>query len=305
MGYITNLEYYQNNGDSPTDLNWGEYQYVSLVDIVNNFELQFVGNDKQINNIDRHTIIFHAKRGIQELNYDALRSSKLLELKMDETLKMVLPPDYVGFIRISLEVKGVLFPMVENRQTLFSSSYLQDNSQEILFDVFGNVIEDTSDLDLGRISGTMQQIYPGPGIYSGYSGWCIGGDWYFSRQIGGKYSIDPETANGNVTYSINRKAGVIDFSSNLSGMNVVLEYISDGMENGDESLISINKLAEEALYKYIRWAILDNKFGIPKYDRDEAKKQKSASARNAKIRMSNMHPSRLLMILRAQGKWIK
>ncbi len=37
----------------------------------------------------------------------------------------------------------------------------------------------------------------------------------------------------------------------------------------------------------------------------ELKKAKSALLRNAKIRLSNIHPGRLLMNLRGRDKWIK
>ena len=82
MPYINNYQYYKNNGAIPEDENWGSYQYVSLSDIVNNFILMYVGNDKLVNNVDRYTILFHAKRSIQELNYDALRNIKVLELQL-------------------------------------------------------------------------------------------------------------------------------------------------------------------------------------------------------------------------------
>ena len=36
-----------------------------------------------------------------------------------------------------------------------------------------------------------------------------------------------------------------------------------------------------------------------------AQKDKSSLLRNAKIRLSNIHPGRLLMNLRGQDKWIK
>ncbi len=96
MSYITNYQYYTNNGVIPEDKNWGSYQYVSLADIVNNFMLMYVGNDKLVNNVERYTVLFHAKRAIQELNYDALRNIKVLELELGTQLKMVLPPDYVN-----------------------------------------------------------------------------------------------------------------------------------------------------------------------------------------------------------------
>jgi len=305
MGYITDFQYYQNGGNIPTNVNWGSYQYVSLKDIVTNFELMYVGNDKLINNVDRYNILFHAKRAIQELNYDALRNIKILELTINDTLQMILPPDYVNYVRISYERGGVLFPMIENKQTNYSNSYLQDNNLDIVFDINGNVIETASKLDMERLEGHTQRIYVGDVKYNGQYGWFVDGDWYFTRQVGGIFGADPETSNGNVTFRIDNKSGVINFSSVIPDENVVLEYISDGMEKGDDGEISINKLAEDAVYAYMKWAILDNKFGVQEYVVSRARKEKTAKLRNAKIRLSNMHPSRLLMVLRNQSKWIK
>ena len=77
------------------------------------------------------------------------------------------------------------------------------------------------------------------------------------------------------------------------------------MENGADDSVTINKLAEDYLYSYIRWAILDNKIDTQEYVVRRAKKDKMAKLRNAKIRLSNMHSGRLLMTLRGRDKWIK
>ena len=78
MAYITDYQYYENGQVVPTDENWGSYQYISLENIVNNFMLMFQGNNEIINNTERYQILFHAKRGIQELNYDAMKEIKIL-----------------------------------------------------------------------------------------------------------------------------------------------------------------------------------------------------------------------------------
>ena len=54
--------------------NYGSYEYISLKDIVNNFIVGYVGQDKIISRAKRTDIIFHAKRGLQEFSYDTLRS---------------------------------------------------------------------------------------------------------------------------------------------------------------------------------------------------------------------------------------
>jgi hypothetical protein len=264
--------------------------------------LMYVGNDKLVNNVDRYNVLFHAKRAIQELNYDALRNIKVLELQLGSQLKMVLPPDYVNYVRISLLKNGVLFQLTENRTVLSATAYLQDNNLDIIFDVNGEVVTGTSKLDILRQD---KQLYVGPGPYNGSYGWAYNGDWYFGYGIGGRYGLETDTANRNPKFTINKVAGVIDFSTGVEDGYIVLEYISDGMENGDDSLITINKLAEEYIYNYLKWAILSNKTGVQEYIVNRVQKAKTASLRNTKIRLSNLHPARLLMSLRGRDKIIK
>ena len=106
-------------------------------------------------------------------------------------------------------------------------------------------------------------------------------------------------------YIILDRDGVINFDSTMANRQCVLQYISDGMENGDDSQISVNKLFEDYIYAYIQYAILNSKFGVQEYIINRARKNKQALLRNAKIRLSNIHPSRLLMNLRGEDKWIK
>jgi len=302
MPYINNYQYYKNNGDIPEDKNWGSYQYVTLSDLVNNFMLMYVGNDKLVNNVDRYTILFHAKRSIQELNYDALRNIKVLELQLGTELKMIMPPDYVSYVRMSMLNNGVLVPLVENRTVMSATAYLQDNNLDIVFDSNGEVVTGTSKLDILR---GENMLYTGGGIYNNQMGYCCDGQWYFNYSIGSRYGMNTEDANMNPKFTINKESGVIDFSSGVENAFIVLEYISDGMENGDSTKISINKLAEEYVYNYLKWAVLNNKYGVQEYVVARAKKEKTATLRNTKIRLSNMHPSRILMSLRGKDKWIK
>jgi hypothetical protein len=306
MSYITDYQYYENSQNVPTDANWGSYQYISLEDIVNNFMLMFQGNNEIVNNVNRYQVLFHAKRGIQELNYDAMKEIKILELQICDQLRFVLPQDYVNWVRINVEENGMLYPMTENIQTNWSGAYLQDHECRILFDIDGNVLKPhNSFFDIQRLSGQQQNMYPGTGPYAGKMGWCIDGQWCFDYAIGAKFGLNTETANVNPTFSINRKGGVINFNSGMAGKLVVLEYVSDGMENGDDSSVSVNKLFEDFIYAYIKYAILNGRHGAQEYLVNRARKDKSSLLRNAKLRLSNIHPGRLLQNLRGQDKWIK
>jgi hypothetical protein len=307
MAYLSQYEYYDNNGNQPEDANWGSYQFISLQDIVNNYLLMYSGNHSLVNNEERYKIIFHAKRAIQELNYDAFKEIKVLELTVADTLRFVLPSDYVNWVRISLYKDGWLRPLTENIQTLSSKAYLQDNKGNILFDQNGNILEPQySNIDYDRLTRSKKSIYLNKGNqFNGMQGWNYEGNWYFDCGIDNHFGLNTETANFNPTFNIDKKAGVINFDSSMAGESCILEYVSDGMESGDDSLISVNKLFEKYVYAYITYEILNSKLGVQEYIVTRARKERRALLGNAKIRISNIHPGRLLMNLRGMDKIIK
>ena len=127
-----------------TEQNYGSYAYVTLEDIVNNFIVGYVGEQKLIPNIRRSDIIFHAKRGLQEFSYDTLKSIKSQELTVPHTLNNILPQDYVNYVRVSridnLGVKRIIYPA--NNLTI--SPYenpLQDNLGQLTHDNFEDNLE--------------------------------------------------------------------------------------------------------------------------------------------------------------------
>ena len=306
MAYINDYAYYANSGAIPQDKNWGSYQYVSLNDIVNNFMLMYQGNHELINNLNRYQVLFHAKRGIQELNYDAMKEVKVLQMDLDDNLRFILPSDYVNWVRISQYLNGVLYPLTENIQTGWASTYLQDNNANIIYDQDGNVLKPQfSQLDMSFTSGAKTIYLNESSAYNNQSGWNVDGCWYFDFGIGARFGLNTETANANPTFSIDKQRGVINFSSIGNGASVVVEYVSDGMENGEDGSISVNKLFEEYLYAYVKYSLLNGRLGVQEYIVNRARKDKSSLLRNAKIRLSNIHPGRLLMSLRGQDKWLK
>ena len=307
MAYLSEYQYYDNAGAAPSDANWGSYQYISLTDIVNNFMLMYSGNHSLVNNEERYKVLFHTKRGIQELNYDAFKEVKALELKVFDNLVFTLPSDYVNWVRVSLYKDGYLRPLTENIQVNSASAYLQSATGTLSFNVDGTVQTTSSTLDTERVSGAQRSIYLNKNNGNNNSAVINADnpDGWRDYNIGARYGLNTETANFNPTFRINKKAGVINFDSTMANEQCVLEYISDGMEGGNDSLVSVNKMFEEYLYAYVKYEILNNKFGVQEYIINRARKDKSSLLRNAKIRISDIHPGRLLMSLRGQNKWLK
>jgi len=143
-----------------------------------------------------------------------------------------------------------------------------------------------------RLAGETQQTEIDEDEYPNYR--------VYSR--GGRYGIDPETANTNPTFRIDKQSGVIDFSSDMSGELCVIEYLSDGMKQGNDALISVHKFFESYIYAYIQYEILKSRINVQEYIVQRAKKEKTALWRNARIRLMN---TQLLMTLRTGTKPIK
>lgn len=288
----TDKQYYQ---DSSL---WGEEQYVKMSDIINNFRLFYVGDSKVINDADRTDIIFHAKRGLQEIHYDALNDIKAFEMDIPDNLQIVLPRDFVKVVRISyVGSKGQLIPLNNsNLNRIIDTAPLQDDLGNISFD------EDP-------LSPTHEQIITGTPIQDIRSN-EYNHDLYdplspTDDYSGGRFGLDTANANVNSLYNISKKLGVINFSSQLSGKLVVIEYVTDGMYNTDDADLRVHKMAEDFLYKYIAHELIKNKFGVQEYIVRRMKKDASSSLRNTKIRMMDIHPLDILKAARGRDKWIK
>jgi len=115
--------------------------------------------------------------------------------------------------------------------------------------------------------------------------------------------LQPEEAQINGKYTINDRLGTFNFTSDLVGKLIILEYISDGI--GYDKDMKIPKLAEQAIYMHIIHAILSTRKGIPEYIINRYKRERSSAYRNAKIRLSNIKVEEIAQVMRNKSKWIK
>ena len=90
----TQQEYYQGSDH-------GNYQFTSLNDVINQFIVAYVGEDKIISKIKQGDVAFHAQRAMQELSFDTFKSCKAQEITVPASLQMILPQDYVNYTKIS------------------------------------------------------------------------------------------------------------------------------------------------------------------------------------------------------------
>ena len=434
----TQNEYYE--GD-----NYGSYQFVTLQDIINQFMVVYVGEDKIIEKAKRFDVAFHAQRALAELSFDTFKSIKSQEITLPPSLTMILPHDYVNYTKISVTdesgIKHPLYPTkntsnptpifqnddgtyhIKAKGTLTNGSdqlVLNDKYDNILVgmvisggvgDVEGNVVKATSvsggittitmdnvstltqttfanfefknkldliletetqvnvtssgmtvtaetnfitgidaaDLsdvkkgmlvssDLFPIGTIVTDVIASAGQVFTNSNALSGGsptsmvftsttnnsttwtsyknhepkentlkdydydDQIYEQNVGQRYGLSPQEAQINGSYFIDDNRGLIYFSSNLNGKNIVLDYISDGL--GTEEEMKVHKFAEEAMYRSIAYGLVaGSKYLQPLVQR--YKREKFAAVRQAKLRLSNIKLTELVQIMRNKSKHIK
>ena len=292
MGLITQTgqQYYSTASPTP----FGDYQFTSLETIINQFIIAYVGEDKIISKIRRTDVSFHAKRALQELSFDTFKSVKSQEIVLPSSLTMILPQDYVNYVKFTWSdgsgIEHVIYPALK---TSNPTDVTQDADGNYTFDVSGNLITDNSSSTWEN----FEAIEATPDSDDDYD------DEIYEALEGKRYGLDPQHANINGSFYIDPNTGLIHFSSNLAGKTIIIKYISDSL--GTDAEMKVHKFAEEAMYKYIAYAILSTRANTQEYLVQRFKKERFAEIRKAKLRLSNIKLEEITQILRGKSKHIK
>jgi len=282
----------------------GGYEYTRLNDVIDNFLIAYVGTGKLIPSVKRSDVIFHAKRGLQEFSYDTLKSVRSQELTVNYALNVIIPQDYVNYVRFSwidgLGVQHTIYPANELTTNPFASP-VQDEVGTPTQDSQDSNIQGSSQTEAAWDGGDPRKIN---GAFSrDVTDASVLMNTTYDGMLGQRYGLEPQTSQKNGWFTINEREGVFSFSSELKDQLIVLEYISDG--NAYDLDARIPKMAEDALYSHIIYSILSTSVGIQEYIVRRFQKEKSAKLRNAKIRLSNIKLDQIIQVMRGKSKWIK
>ena len=273
------------------DESYGNYQFVSIADIINNFMISHVGQDKLITKVRRTDVAYWAQRAIQEFSFDVLPQDKSIEIEVPPGLYMVLPQDYVNYTKLSwVDNGGIERILYRTNLTSNPEAPTQNSAGEYTFnntELITNAQSETltrwnarSAFPLGGPGGGNFDLTNNPDLLSLYA-------------YGGRYG----------TFYIDNVNGMIRFSSDIRGRIVTLKYISDGLGSLED--MTVHKFAMDAIVKHIAYSILSTRSNVQEYIVARFKKMASAARRNAKIRLSELKADLMSQVFRNQSKWIK
>lgn len=152
MGLLdqTEQQYYQ-GGD------FGGYQFISLTEVINQFMLVYVGEDKIIPKAKRLDVAFHAQRALQELSFDTFKSTRSHEIILPPSLQMILPQDYVNYTKVSwVDSAGIKHLLYPASKTSNPTNPLQDTSGDFALKAIGTLTDASPTIVLDGEYGNIQ-----------------------------------------------------------------------------------------------------------------------------------------------------
>ena len=169
MGLLKNTQkdYYKGN-------NHGNYQFTSLEDIINQFMVVYVGDNKMIPSASRMDVAFHAQRALAELSFDTLKSVKAYEIELPPSLQMILPHDYVNYTKISsVDSAGIKHPLYPTKHTSNPFEILQEENGDYTFiQEAEEIVNGTFDTDVDNsnsIDAWIKSQFSGFASYTTYA----------------------------------------------------------------------------------------------------------------------------------------
>ena len=168
MGLLdqTQQAYYDGN-------DYGNYQFTSLDDVISQFIIAYVGEDKIISKIKRTDVAFHAQRAMQELSFDTFKSCKSQEITVPASLQMILPQDYVNYTKISwVDSAGIKHLLYPTSKTSNPTNPLQTTDGDLIFqsiEAIGTLVSGSEDVALDAEYKNIEvgMIVSGPYIPAG------------------------------------------------------------------------------------------------------------------------------------------
>lgn len=278
MAIQTPEQYYTNQD------NWGNYQFITISEIMDELMLETTDPDSYLVNVPRHKILRTLKAGIRAVNKETRRIVHAIEMTVGEQGFIVLPQNYIDWVRVSVVgTDNRLYPLNINNNISTAIGYLQDHDAHILFDDQGEILEADS-------MNTYAKTYR---------------KYQFCDSLRGGYqTLDTSKFSRHGEFKIDEQLGTIVFSADLIDKEIVLEYISDGvdLEEVREEEIKIHKDLRDAIWEYTYAYCISTRKNVPNNEKIRAKNSFKTLIHKIKIDISSFDLNKINQVARTSTK---
>ena len=190
--------------------------------------------------------LYLGSRAYEELHFDSLNAIKTLKLPVNSYNAVDLPCDFMDLIQVGIEHGQFVRPL-SSRAGINSLNNFDDDGVKIPFG--------STDFDLTDVN---QQFF------SGYQ------SYYANEQFRGRlYGMG--TGDAPFTFKLVTEREQIQLYEGIACENVIIQYISDGSEIDNATMIT--PYAKAAIEAYIIWKMKEGSRAYGEGERERAKQQ--------------------------------
>ena len=266
---------------------YGDYQFITLKEVVDEMMIETTDTDSYLVSTPRSKILIEAKNGVRELNRAVKKTISALEITVNPKLFFALPQDYVDWVAVSVVGEDFkLYPLNINTQMLTAVGVLQDNNYDLLFNNDGELAM----ADSSNIYNKQFNKY----------------EFAQNAISTGRAFLDTSKLAAFGEFNIDTERGVISFDSTMVDKEVVLHYISDGMQMQDlkDTDVKIHKDLKELLIEYIYMKCVSRRRSVPMNEKDRAKGSYKSLLHKAKIDRAQFNIDEIVRAHRTASKVI-
>jgi len=281
MEKITPFDYHSD------EANHGNYQFVPLKEVVDDLLFTFNSNGHYLEHTRRTSILYHAKECLRKYNKAVKNDPLAIEMTVPENLVIAMPHNYVDWLRLSVVVTDEatgsyrLKPLDINTNMNIAIGYLQDHNAEILFDQAGGILQ-----------ADATSVYAQP--YKKYE---------FCTETSQKFK-DTSKLSKYGEFAIDQKRGKIVFSSDLYDKEIVLEYISDGLEfdTYGEETIKVHKKVVEMVKDWVYLECVNPKRDVPANEKERARRRFQTTRHQVVLDRADLNMLEIARVMQSSSK---
>ena len=266
---------------------WGNYQFITLKEMVDDLLADTTDTDSYLQNTKRSQLVRQLKRGIRKVNRVTKKMYHAVQITVGSNLYFALPQNYVDWQRVSVvDDNDRLQPLNINHNINTADGYLQNFEHEILFNNDGELLlTDMANAYQKPYKKYTFNPYIGNSLY-GNVGYGYGYGYGFGTN--GDYrdhTSDPRLASKYGDFKVNDDRGTMHFSSNLEDRDIVIEYLSDGLDlqTLQESEIKIHKHMQDAVKWFAISEIIATRRSVNQYQISSARRRYKTELHRAKL----------------------
>lgn len=283
MEKITPFDYHSD------EANHGNYQFVPLKEVVDDLQFEFNQNGHYLEHTRRTSILYHAKECLRKYNKTVKNDPLAIEMTVPENLVIAMPHNYVDWLRVSVVVTDDntdsyrLKPLDINTNMNIAIGYLQDHNAEILFDQSGGILQ-----------ADATSVYAQP--YKKYE--------FDNDAMGGQRELDTSKLSKYGEFAIDQKRGKIVFSSDLYDKEIVLEYISDGLEFDTyaEETIKVHKKVVEMVKDWVYLECVNPKRDVPANEKERARRRFMTTKHQVVMDRADLNMLEIARVMQSSSK---